>query len=381
MKLLFCALFLLSLSVPLTVPAQTAARTDSSITGREFGVTRAGQPVQLWTLRNRNGLTAQVITYGAIIYSLEVPDKNGHFTNVVLNCGTLADYELRSPCFGAVVGRYANRIAHATFTLDGRQFHLPANAGPNNLHGGPRGFDKQVWHATPSQGENFVALTLAYSSKDGEDGFPGTLDCRVRYELNDRNEWRMEYSATTDKATPVNLSNHAYWNLAGAQSGDVLKHVLTVNAAEYLAADETLIPTGEVLPVSGTPLDFRQPHPIGERIGLITGQQFGGGYDHCLVLQHPPGKLAFCARLAHPDSGRVMEVFTTQPAVQLFSANFPAGAFQGPRGYSYPAHPGFCLETEHYPDSPNHPQFPSTILRPGQTYHELTLHRFTVAKD
>jgi aldose 1-epimerase len=380
-KPVLCACLLLSVCLPLTPAAQAAAGVASRISSAEFGVTRAGEPVELWTLRNRNGLTAQVLTYGAIIYSLEVPDRNGRFTNIVLNCGTLADYELRSPCFGAVVGRYANRIGGASFTLDGHKFQLPANAGPNNLHGGPRGFDKQVWHAAPSQGKDFVALTLSYTSVDGESGYPGTLRCTVRYELSDRNEWRMEYSATTDKPTPVNLSNHAYWNLAGAQSGDVLKQLLTVKADAYLAADQTLIPTGEVRPVAGTPLDFRQPHAIGQRIGLITGPQFGGGYDHCLVLQHQPGKLSFCARLTDPASGRVMEVFTTQPAVQLFSANFPSGAFHGPRGYPYPAHPGFCLETEHYPDSPNHPQFPSTILRPGQTYHELTIHRFTVAKD
>lgn len=352
-----------------------------SVWSTSFGATRTGEAVELYTLRNRHGVTAKVMTYGAILYSLEVPDKEGKFTNVTLNRETVADYERKSPCFGALLGRYANRIAHGEFTLDGKVVSLPRNGGPNHIHGGVRGFDKRVWHGEPLQGKDFVALKLAYTSQDGEEGYPGKLTCTVRYELNDRNEWKMEYTATTDKPTPVNLSNHAYWNLAGAECGDVLGQVLTVNADKDLAVDDTLIPTGELLLVAGTPLDFNAPHTIGERIGLIQEKQFNGGYDHCLVLHHKkPGDLTLCARLMDPKSGRVMEVFTTQPGVQLYSANFPAGAFEGPGGYSYPSHAGFCLETEHFPDSPNHADFPSTILRPGETYHELTVHHFLLTK-
>lgn len=359
----------------------TTAQAQASIFSTPFGSTREGEPVELYTLKNRHGVTAKVMTYGAILYSFEVPDKEGHLLNVTLNRETVADYERKSPCFGALLGRYANRIARGEFTLDGKSVSLPRNGGPNHIHGGARGFDKRVWHGEPLQGKDFVAVKLTYTSKDGEEGYPGNLTCTVRYELNDRNEWKMEYTATTDKATPVNLSNHAYWNLAGAQSGDVLGQVLTVTADKYLAVDETLIPTGELLPVAGTPLDFRTPHTIGERLGSIREKQFNGGYDHCLVVNHKhAGELSFCARLTEPKSGRTMEVFTTQPGVQLYSANFPAGAFEGPGGYPYPSHAGFCLETQHFPDSPNHPEFPSTILRPGETYHEVTVHRFGLAK-
>jgi aldose 1-epimerase len=345
-----------------------------------FGTTRDREAVELYTLKNRHGLTAKIMTYGDILYSFEVPDREGKFANVTLNRETVADYERKSPCFGALLGRYANRIAHGEFTLDGRLVSLPRNGGPNHIHGGARGFDKRVWRAEALQGKDFVAVKLTYLSKDGEEGYPGNLACTVRYELNDRNEWKMEYTATTDKPTPVNLSNHAYWNLAGAESGDVLGEVLMVNGDKYLAVDETLIPTEQQLPVAGTPLDFRSPRAIGERIGLIREKQFNGGYDHCLVLNHKQsGDLSFCARLADPRSGRTMEVLTTQPGVQLYSANFAAGAFEGPGGFPYPSHAGFCLETQHFPDSPNHPGFPSTILRPGETYHEVTLHRFGIA--
>lgn len=342
-----------------------------------FGTTRHGEPVELYTLKNSHGLTAKVMTYGAILYSFEVPDAQGKLVNITLNRETLADYEKKSPCFGALLGRYANRIAGAKFPLDGREVQITRNAGPNHIHGGARGFDKRVWHAEPEMQKDSVGLKLTYTSPDGEEGYPGTLVCTVLYELNNQDEWRMEYSAKTDKATPVNLSNHAYWNLAGAQSGDVLNHVLTVNADQYLLANDQLIPTGRLAPVEGTPLDFRTPHSIGERIAQITGRQFGGGYDHCLVVKHSaPGKLDFCARLSDPHSGRTMEVYTTQPGVQLYSANFPAGAFEGLNGYAYPSHAGFCLETQHFPDSPNHPDFPSTILRPGETYREVTVHKF-----
>jgi aldose 1-epimerase len=365
--------------------ASTHAASNSTlrmtIEKAPFGTTADGQAVELYTLRNANGLTAKVITYGAIIYSFETPDHTGRFTNITANCASLSGYETKSPCFGALLGRYANRIAGAKFTLDGKELRLPRNAGPNHIHGGPHGFDKRVWQAQPVERGDSVALKLTYISKDGEEDYPGTLTCTVLYELNNQNEWKMDYSAQTDKPTVLNISNHAYWNLAGAQSGTVLDHLLTVNADKYLAADETLIPTGQSVPVQGTPLDFRNPHPIGERISQITEKQFGGGYDHCLVVNHQsPGDLAFCARLMDPSSGRIMEVWTTQPGVQLFTANFGGGVFEGPNGYRYPKHLGVCLETEHFPDSPNHPEFPSTVLRPGETFHVLTVHKFSVAK-
>jgi len=342
-----------------------------------FGTTSSGQAVELYTLTNANGIAAKVMTYGAIIYSFEVPDRDGRATNITLNRETLADYERKSPCFGALLGRYANRIAGGQFTLDGHQFVLTKNAGPNHIHGGARGFDKRVWQAEPILTADAAALRLTYVSPDGEEGYPGTLHCTVFYELNNRNEWKMEYTARTDKATPVNLSNHAYWNLAGSQSGTVLEQVLRANADKYLAVDETLIPTGKLFPVEGTPLDFRAPHAVGERIGLVKEKQFGGGYDHCLVLNHQqPGDLAFCAKLTDVKSGRTLEAFTTEPGLQIYSANFPSGAFTGVKGYAYPTHAGLALETQHFPDSPNHPQFPSTILRPGEVYHSRTVLKF-----
>jgi aldose 1-epimerase len=312
---------------------------------------------------------------------VEAPDREGRLANVTANRETLADYEEKSACFGSLIGRYANRIAGGAFRLDGREVTLPRNAGPHHLHGGIRGFDKRVWKAEPAKRRDAVGLKLTYTSADGEEGYPGTLRCTVRYELNRRNEWKMDYTARTDKPTVVNLCNHAYWNLAGAQSGTVLEQVLTLNAERWLLVDDALIPTGETAPVDGTPLDFRAPHTIGERIGQIQGAQFNGGYDHCLVVHHAKaGDLAFCGRLTDPKSGRTMEVFTTEPGVQIYSANFPSGAIEGPHGYPYPKHAGFCLETQHYPDSPNHPQFPSTVLRPGQTYHSTTILKFGVAR-
>jgi aldose 1-epimerase len=346
-----------------------------------FGTTQEGQPVELYTLRNTSGVTVKVMTYGAIIYSLETPDRDGRLANVTANRESLADYEKRSACFGSLIGRYANRIAQGQFRLDGRQVSLPRNGGAHHIHGGVRGFDKRVWKAEPLRGQEFVALKLTYTSPDGEEGYPGTLNCTVRYELNDGNEWKMDYTARSDKPTPVNFSNHAYWNLAGAQSGTVLDQALTVNADRYLLVDDTLIPTGEMAPVEGTPLDFRAAHGIGERIGQIEGRHFNGGYDHCLVLNHrQAGDLTFCAKLKDRKSGRTMEVFTTEPGVQIYSANFPSGAIEGPDGYAYPKHAGICLETQHFPDSPNKPQFPSTILRPGETYHSSTIHKFGVEK-
>jgi aldose 1-epimerase len=378
----------LALLLPLTGPASAA---DQLALGRmvpkptvekaAFGKTKDGQAVELYTLKNTKGITANVMTYGAIIYSLETPDREGHVANVTANRETLADYEERSACFGSLIGRYANRIARGEFSLDGKRYLLAKNGGPNHIHGGVKGFDKRVWKAEPSLNPASAALKLTYTSKDGEEGYPGTLACTVVYELTEQNEWKMNYSTETDKPTPVNLCNHAYWNLAGAYSGTVLHQVLVVNADKYLAVDETLIPTGEMLPVDGTPLDFRSPHAIGERIGQITGRQFGGGYDHCLVINRKlAGDLVLCAKLKDPKSGRTMEVFTTEPGVQVYSANVSSGSLTGPQGYAYPRHLGLCLETQHFPDSPNRPEFPSTIVRPGTTYRASTVLKFGVEK-
>ena len=349
------------------------------IESASFGRTKDGQEVSIYTLQNENGVRAKVITYGAIIYSLEIPDKTGKLVNVTANRETLADYEARSACFGAVVGRFANRIANARFSLDGKEYPITRNAGKHHIHGGSKGFDKVVWTARAVRGPDSVAVQMEYTSMDGEEGYPGTVKCGILYELNNKNEWKMQYSAASDKATPINLSNHAYWNLAGAYSGNVLLHELTVNAEQYLLADEALIPTGEFASVDGTPVDFRQPHKIGERIGKITEKQFGGGYDHCMVIKHAkPGELVLAAKLKDPESGRTMEVWTTEPGVQIFSANFGPGAFEGPGDYAYPRHLGLCLETQHFPDSPNKANFPSTILRPGQAFGSTTIHKFGV---
>jgi aldose 1-epimerase len=357
--------------------AESCLGASLSVESASFGRTKGGQEVSIYTLQNENGVRAKVITYGAIIYSLELPDKTGKLVNVTANRETLADYEARNACFGAVVGRFANRIANASFSLDGKKFSITPNAGKHHIHGGSKGFDKVVWTARAIRSPDSVAVQMEYTSVDGEEGYPGTLKCVVLYELNNKNEWKMQYSATSDKATPVNLSNHAYWNLAGAYSGNVLQHELTVNAEQYLLADEALIPTGEFASVEGTPVDFRQSHKIGERIGKITDKQFGGGYDHCMVIKKTkPGELAFAAKLKEPVSGRTMEVWTTEPGVQIFSANFGPGAFEGPGGYAYPRHLGLCLETQHFPDSPNKTNFPSTILRPGQAFNSTTIHKF-----
>ncbi len=350
-----------------------------SIERADFGTTAEGEAVGLYTLVNGNGVRLKAMEYGAIIYSLEVPDKNGVFTNVTANRPTLADYQSRSACFGAVVGRFANRIGGARFSIGNQEYQVTPNAGKNHIHGGKRGFDKVVWKGTPQKSGDTVGIRFEYLSKDGEEGYPGNVQVAVTYELNNENELKIHYSATTDKPTPINLSNHAYWNLAGAYSGDVLRHVLTLNCDQYLVADEALIPTGVIAAVEGTPLDFRKPTVVGLRMPDIKEKQFNGGYDHCYVLnQKEQGKLALCAKLEDPSSGRCMEVYTTEPGVQLFTANFGPGALEGPNGYRYPRHLGVCLETQHFPDSPNKPHFPSTILQPGKTFTSVTVFKFSV---
>jgi aldose 1-epimerase len=318
-------------------------------------------------------MEVKVTTYGATLTCVRVPDRQGRTANVTLYLDTLDDYLKGHPLFGSVVGRYANRIAGAKFELDGAEHRLTPNAGKHHIHGGRRGFQKIVWQARPLQSDDSVGVELHHTSPDGEEGYPGTLRVTVSYGLNNRNELRMEYKAQTDKPTHVNLTNHAYWNLSGAGEGDVLGHVLTIRADQYLPSDSARIPQGPPQAVQGTPLDFRQPQTIGSRFAQIEG-----GYDHCYVLNKADGeRLSLAARVREPTSGRVMEVLTTQPGVQLYTANGLSNKLRG-GGRAYGPYHGLCLETQHYPDSPNRPDFPSTLLRPGQTYHEITVHRFSV---
>jgi len=342
-----------------------------------FGRMPDGTEVHLYTLTNPGGLRATVMTYGATLTGVYAPDRHGRLANVTLHLDTLEDYLKGHPLFGSVVGRYANRIAGARFTLDGRTVEVEANAGPNHIHGGRQNFSRVLWDAEPVTDADSAGVRLTHTSPDGTAGFPGTLRVTVTYRLTRASELVMEYEATTDKPTVVNLTNHAYWNLAGAGAGNVLDHHLTLNADAYLPFGEGKIPTGEIRSVEGTPMDFRQAKTIGARIDQVEGRN----YDHCYVLNKKEGKrMAFAARVVEPKSGRAMEVYTTQPGVQLYTARG-----LGPRyktgGKPYGPYHGLCLETQHYPDSPNRPAFPSTVLRPGETYREVTIHRFSVLQE
>jgi aldose 1-epimerase len=333
-----------------------------------------------FTLTNAHGIEVRVLTYGGIITSIRTPDRSGHVDDIVLGFDSLAGYLKESPYFGAIVGRYANRIANGRFTLDGATYHLPRNNGPNTLHGGVRGFDKVIWTGEPFQSDSGTGVTLRYTSKDGEEGFPGTLVARVTYTLTPQDELVVDYEATSDKATPVNLSQHTYWNLRGTAGGDILDHLLTLDAAAFTPVDSTLIPTGEIARVAGTPFDFRTATRIGARIGQENAQlRFGRGYDHNWVLDRgSAGGLMHAARLMEPSSGRTLDVNTTEPGVQFYSGNFLDGTIRGKGGRVYAHRSGLCLETQHFPDSPNHPDFPSTILRPGGRYRSTTVFTFGV---
>ncbi len=349
------------------------AGNKASIQQTSFGTMSDGREVTLYTLTNAHGLRAKVIEYGAILVSLEVPDRNGDLADVVLGFDDLDSYIRRNPLFGAVVGRYANRIAGARFTLDGTEYHITANAGKNHIHGGGnKRFDKVLWRSFPRQDGNEVGVRLTHVSPDGEEGFPGNLLCSVTYSLTDENELRIVYTATTDRPTVINLTNHSYFNLAGAGSGDVLHHELMINAPWYTPAGEGLIPTGEIRSVEGTPLDFTTPHTIGERIAELTETR---GYDHNYVLKGSYGSAVLAARVCEPESGRIMEVYTTQPGVQLYTAN-GMNNVQGKAGKVYGSHHSFCLETQHFPDSPNKTHFPSTVVRPGDDYETTTVFKF-----
>jgi aldose 1-epimerase len=331
-----------------------------------------GTPVELYTLTNSHGLVCKVMTYGAVITELHVPSRVGKMGDVVLGFDTLGRYITDSPCFGAAVGRVANRIAKGRFTLDGKAYTLAINNPPNTLHGGRKGFDKAVWEAEASDSSDGPSVVLRHFSPDGDEGFPGNLSVRLAYILTHGNELRIEFEATTDKATPVNLTNHSYFNLAC--SGNIHGHVLRMKAAHYTPSDAGLIPTGEIAPVAGTPLDFTDAKPVGRDIGKVPGLK---GYDHNLVIDGGGRKLVLAAQVHEPVSGRAMEVVTDQPGVQLYTSNSFDGTLVGKYGAAFPLHAGLCLETQHYPDSVNKPQFPSTILRPGETLRSATIYRFS----
>jgi aldose 1-epimerase len=345
-----------------------------------FGTLPDGQAVKLFKLTNDHAMEADITNYGCIVVRLLVPDRNGHLGDVVLGFDSLDQYLKESPYFGAVVGRYGNRIGKARFEIDGVQYKLAANNEENHLHGGLVGFDKKVWNAEPIRTAKGVGVRLSYLSKDGEEGYPGNLRVTVTYTLTNANALEIDYHATTDKATPVNLTNHSYWNLAGQGQGNILRHEMMLNADHFTPVDAGLIPTGEIRSVKGTPFDFTQPEAIGARINQDEEQlKYGGGYDHNFVLNKPqPGKLTRAAKVTEPTSGRTMEVWTTEPGVQFYTGNFLDGTLVGKQGKRYGHRAAFCLETQHFPDSPNQPNFPSTILRPGHTYHSTTLFKFGV---
>jgi aldose 1-epimerase len=360
-----------SCSSPKPEPPKTV-----KIKKQPFGQTKNGEPVELYTLTNKNGVETSITNYGGRVVTLKVPDRAGKFADVVLGFDTLDSYLGKSPYFGALIGRYGNRIGKAEFTLDGKEYKLAANDGANSLHGGLVGFDKVVWKGEEGVGEE-PSLKLTYLSKDGEEGYPGNLSVTVVYALTDKNELKIDYTAGTDKDTVLNLTNHSYFNLAGEGVGDILGHEIMINADRFTPIDSGLIPTGELKPVKGTPFDLTKPVPIGAHINDKDQQiQFGKGYDHNFVL-NGGGGLALAARVVEPKSGRVMEVLTTQPGVQFYTGNFLDGSIKGKGGKAYPYRSAFCLETQHFPDSPNKPDFPSVVLKPGEKFESTTVYRFT----
>ena len=350
-------------------------RMQAGIDKQDFGKTKDGKPVEIYTLTNANGLKAKVMTYGAILTELQVPDRQGRLGDVVLGFDNLDSYLAGHPFFGATVGRYANRIAGGKFKLDGKDYKLAVNNGPNSLHGGLKGFDKQVWKAESANGADGPSVKFSYTSADGEEGYPGEVKATVTYTLTNKNELKIDYTATTTKATPINLTNHSYFNLT-AGPGDIREHQLTLHASRYTPADETLIPTGKLESVKGTPLDFTQPKTIGARIADLPA--FIGGYDHNFVIDGDGKSLAPTALVVEPRSGRVMEMSTTEPGVQLYTSNFMDGSVKGKGGIAYKKYQAFCLEAQHFPDSPNQSQFPSSILKPGETYKQTTIYKFSV---
>jgi len=358
---------------PFSEPVQTVMQAP-------FGTTSDGEAVEVYTLTNANGVEVRAITYGGIIVSLRVPDKDGQLGDVVLGYDTLDGYLTNnSPYLGALIGRFGNRIGKGTFTLDEQTYSLAVNNGPNHLHGGLKGFDKVVWQAESFDDEEGVGVVFTYTSADGEEGYPGTLSVRVTYTLTGQDALIVAYHATTDKATPINLTQHTYFNLAGPGTKDILGHQLTLHADRFTPVDSTMIPTGELRNVAGTPFDFTQPTAIGARIDQQEEQLiWAGGYDHNFVLNPGTDSLALAARVYEPTTGRVLEIHTTEPGVQFYTGNFLDGSITGKGGHVYEHRYGFCLETQHYPDSPNQPNFPTTILRPGSAYRSRTVFSFAV---
>lgn len=372
----FAAICVIAIGIdsgPVWAQKHADVHPEATVETSSFGSLNDGSAVEMLTLKNAKGATAKVTTYGATLTELWVPDHSGKLSDVVLGFDQLKGYVGNHPWFGATVGRVANRIAKGKFTLDGKEYSLEINNPPNNLHSGSKGLSRTVWKAEPLHEAHAAAVRFTSVSPDGDGGFPGNLSVTLVYRLTDNNELQLEYTAKTDKATPVNLTNHSYFNLGGGK--DVLDAILYLPAEHYTSVDATLIPTGEIQPVKGTPLDFTTPAAIGSRIGEMKGEP--GGYDHNYVLSKEVGKLKLAARVLDPASGRQMEVWTTEPGVQFYSGNFLDGTITGERGVVYGKHSGFCLETQHFPDSVNHPSFPSVILRPGGAYRTETIYKFS----
>ena len=346
----------------------------------EFGKMPDGKEVDMYTLTNAHGMKAKIITYGGIITELDVPDRNGKMGDVVLGFDNLKSYLTSSPYFGALIGRVANRIAKGRFKLDGKEYKLFVNNGPNSLHGGQKGFDKVVWQAEPVETKDGPALRLTYHSKNGEEGYPGDLTVHVTYTVTNENALRIDYSATTDKLTPLNLTNHTYFNLGGPGSGNILDEIVMIAADKYTPVDATMIPTGEIKSVKGTPLDFTKPTAIGARINELKPDAASanpGGYDHNYVLRGGAKEPALAVRVHDPKTGRTMEVYTTEPGLQFYTGNFLDGTLKGKNGVVYKQHQAFCMEADHFPDSVNHSNFPDTVLEPGKTYTQTTVYKFS----
>jgi len=373
--------FLCTALLGLTFLAVLRAQGAVGLKKPAFGKTKDGQPVGIYTLTNTGGMEVAITNYGGVVVSIKTPDRSGKFADVVLGFDTFDAYLNNTPFFGALVGRYGNRIAKARFTLDGHEYHLAANDNGNTLHGGLKGFDKRLWQAKDVSTKEIPALELTCLSKDGEEGFPGNLSVTVTYSLTPKNELKIDYAATTDKDTVLNLTNHSYFNLAGQGERDILSHLMMINADRFTPVDATLIPTGELKSVAGTPLDFRKPTAIGARIDDDDQQmKFGRGYDHNFVLNRKGGELILAARVTEPSSGRVLEVLTTQPGLQFYTGNFLDGTIHGKAGKVYPRRSAFCMETQHFPDSPNQPQFPTAVLKPGEHFQSTTVFRFSTVK-